>query len=837
MHRRRHYPSRAMDNRTPRVLLTLLTLLFAAACGGDSPTDPGPETPPGPPEATAPTASSTTLGPMQEIVLSGLPAGRIDLQADIAPEGGGASDQPGPYQMPLFPTAGGTYRLVIPLHPTTLTGGGRVDVRVRGEGLVTAPIRLTLAPLPAAPGAFSAALDSLQLLVDLSLAREGLTRADLLAENAVDLLPKRLLPLSIVQSLLDDPSHDRDLRDLTRGSPSFAPLVGSAPIDTDLIDRLVAAAGLPSFWNAMLDTARAALDTPSPGMQAGATDGLATAAMDITDAWSLDAAMNIAAEAKRSIDPDNPQAKVREDIGLALGAAGLVAGPLAGTVIAGVSITQYLYNLTQEMLAKTLPSVLTGLSFSVDPARFEEDHPGPGEYYNVRVSAQSEGMVLDKAILNAVLQAVGGVRTGASFFSSASGVVDQINNVGSFITEQVVSRVPDSDGMLRIDPETWSNILLLDSGWTTARVAGDAITVGNQHTYQPVRVGVAILTVETHVSHFGDAAPVSAQETIEVAPIRVEVTASKTTVTPGEIVTLDIVVQDALDVDLDWTLSAGTWVSGPEWLGGNAWRAELLTPAQTSEYPVRVKFTSTATGGARSAPGAPERAGVVGIYTGFLLVEPQTATLLPGESQTFTATVGGEDHEVTWSAIGPDGGPAPISSTGVFTAPTLLGEYQVIATSVDTPDLTGTAEVNVTGMCSWSLTIGGSYGGTWSGESAGHFYPDEPSGGGNFTMTYQQNEYTDYPIGTIWAAGPGSSVATGSWPTNFSFSTSEDAIWVGVAPPDETFPPLHVSANDGTTVVGSVTGTAMLALGAGEVELAPFTFRFRSAHNFDCGAN
>lgn len=105
-------------------------------------------------------------------------------------------------------------------------------------------------------------------------------------------------------------------------------------------------------------------------------------------------------------------------------------------------------------------------------------------------------------------------------------------------------------------------------------------------------------------------------------------------------------------------------------------------------------------------------------------------------------------------------------------------------------------------------------------------------------MTYQQNDYTDYPIGTVWAAGPGSSVATGSWPANFSFSTSEDVIWVAVwgghTDSDAT---LHISANDGTTVVGNVTGTAMLALGAGEVELAPFTFRFRSAHNFDCGAN
>src|SRR5690606_18099719 len=117
-----------------------------------------------------------------------------------------------------------------------------------------------------------------------------------------------------------------------------------------------------------------------------------------------------------------------------------------------------------------------------------------------------------------------------------------------------------------------------------------------------------------------------------------------------------------------------------------------------------------------------------------------------------------------------------------------------------------------------SLFIGGGYGGTWSGQLAGHFYPDQSSGGGNFTMTFEKDRFSDYPIGTVWAGGPASGVAAGSWPANFSFSpANENSMWVAVfGGHTDTEATLHVSANDGTTVVGSVSGTAMLALGPGE---------------------
>ncbi len=857
--------------RAPRrTTLALAALMLVAACGGggDAPTNPGPTppttpppttppptTPPlsGPTEAPAPTASTIALGPLQEVELSGLPAGRTNLQADITAAGAGSAAVPGPYQMPLLPMTGGRYRLLVPLHPTNGVEGGAVDVRVRGDSLVTAPLRLTLAPLPAAPGAFAGVLDSLQLLVDLSLAREGLTRSAVLASDARDVLPRRLLPLAIVQTLLDDPSHDRDLRDLLRGSSGFAPLLGQSTLNRETLDRLTAAVGVPALWNELLATGRAIRDSNAvaPRMSGGASSPSSVG--PITNGRQLDAAMRQAAEAKRAVDPSNPKAKVRQDIGLVLGAAGLVAGTATGGVLTAVSLLQFVAEANLDAMAKTLPSefVENSLTFDVDIPRFLEDEPGPGRYSNVRVSARSEGMVLDKVIVNAVLQVVGGVRTAGSLFDHVSGttlppsVVDQINNVGSFIVGVVAGKVPDADGVLRIPPETWSDIDLSGSQWTRARVAGTSITVGDYPTYLPVRTGESLLTVETTLSRFGDAAPAFARRTIEVAPIQIEIVASRSTVTPGDRVVLDITVIDALDPGLEWTLSAGSWVSGPTQLGSNAWRAEVQTPLASGVYPIRVTFTSTATGGARSTAGAPVRSATRQIFTGTVLVEPFDVTLLPGESQTFSAIVLGLDNKaVTWSATGPTGAPVAISSTGVFTAPTTLGEYRVTATSVQDPDVKGSAAVIVSGVCTWSLTIDGARGGTWSGAVAGHLYPVPASGSpGSFTMTFERDEDSDDgPIGSVQAVGPRAVDATGSWPALFSFAPvlGGPVLWTAIpasATYTDTDAVLSVSANDGSIVRGRVSGTAMLPIGEGQVQLAAFTLTFRSAYFFDCGPN
>ncbi len=78
-------------------------------------------------------------------------------------------------------------------------------------------------------------------------------------------------------------------------------------------------------------------------------------------------------------------------------------------------------------------------------------------------------------------------------------------------------------------------------------------------------------------------------------------------------------------------------------------------------------------------------------------VSPSTATVALSGTQTFTASVYNRgDQDVTWSVEeGSAGG--TITSAGVYTAPTTVGTYHIIATSVADNSVSGTATVTVEG--------------------------------------------------------------------------------------------------------------------------------------------
>jgi chitinase len=76
-------------------------------------------------------------------------------------------------------------------------------------------------------------------------------------------------------------------------------------------------------------------------------------------------------------------------------------------------------------------------------------------------------------------------------------------------------------------------------------------------------------------------------------------------------------------------------------------------------------------------------------------INPTTATLSPGGTQTFTVTVSGTpDGSVTWSVDeGTTGG--TVTTEGVYTAPAARGVYHVTAASRFDPSKKATATVTV----------------------------------------------------------------------------------------------------------------------------------------------
>jgi hypothetical protein len=76
-------------------------------------------------------------------------------------------------------------------------------------------------------------------------------------------------------------------------------------------------------------------------------------------------------------------------------------------------------------------------------------------------------------------------------------------------------------------------------------------------------------------------------------------------------------------------------------------------------------------------------------------VNPHSASLLTGQSQSFNATVtGSSTTAVTWSVVEPGGG--SVTGAGLYTAPGAAGTYHVKATSVADPGQSDQATVTVT---------------------------------------------------------------------------------------------------------------------------------------------
>ncbi|MBZ4415045.1 glycosyl hydrolase family 18 protein [Myxococcus sp. RHSTA-1-4] len=131
-----------------------------------------------------------------------------------------------------------------------------------------------------------------------------------------------------------------------------------------------------------------------------------------------------------------------------------------------------------------------------------------------------------------------------------------------------------------------------------------------------------------------------------------------------------------------------------------------------------------------------------------ITVSPTSASLAPGATRTFTASVTGSTHTaVTWSVQqGPAGG--TITSGGVYTAPQTAGTYQVIATSQADTTKKATATVTVT-----APTPGGTgkwVSGYYTGWNADMYPPDKV----DFSaMTHiMVGRATPRPDGTVSAA-------------------------------------------------------------------------------------
>jgi hypothetical protein len=160
--------------------------------------------------------------------------------------------------------------------------------------------------------------------------------------------------------------------------------------------------------------------------------------------------------------------------------------------------------------------------------------------------------------------------------------------------------------------------------------------------------------------------------------IVVTVTPNSVTVLPGATQSFAASVTGTTKTDVTWSVQENS--------GGTIDSAGRYTAPQNSIGTFHVVATSQANSAAKGMA-------AVAVQSSQLTISPVAVTLGPDGAQTFTASVlGSANNSVTWTIQEKGGG--LINGAGFYTAPSAVGFYHVVATSVE--DMTVTARSTVT---------------------------------------------------------------------------------------------------------------------------------------------
>lgn len=221
---------------------------------------------------------------------------------------------------------------------------------------------------------------------------------------------------------------------------------------------------------------------------------------------------------------------------------------------------------------------------------------------------------------------------------------------------------------------TWtasSGSITADGVYTAPSEAGAAQVTATSQA-DPSKSASATVTITAAASGGGEA-------------VRVAVSPSSVTVETGARQQFTATVTGTANTAVGWTAT-----------GGSITTAGLYTaPSAAGTY--QITATSEADPGQSAAAVITVVAPVVKVA-----ISPLSVTLQAGAQQAFTATVTGTANTlVTWAATG-----GPVTTAGVYTAPSAAGTYQVTVTSQADPSMSATATVTVTAASPTTGDIG-----------------------------------------------------------------------------------------------------------------------------------
>jgi hypothetical protein len=207
----------------------------------------------------------------------------------------------------------------------------------------------------------------------------------------------------------------------------------------------------------------------------------------------------------------------------------------------------------------------------------------------------------------------------------------------------------------------------------------------------------------------------SASATVTViAPVSVSINPTASSVAPGNTQQFSATVSGSTNSSVTWTASGGAISSSGLYTAPSISGTYLVTATSVADSSKSASATVTV-----SAPVS-------------VSVTPTATSLIAGGTQPFTATVSGTTNSsVTWTASG-----GTISSSGLYTAPSIVGTYSVTAKSVADSTKFATATITVSGTQLLSISPPSlSFGNVLVGNSANQSVTLSNAGTGSVTVS------------------------------------------------------------------------------------------------------
>ncbi len=222
--------------------------------------------------------------------------------------------------------------------------------------------------------------------------------------------------------------------------------------------------------------------------------------------------------------------------------------------------------------------------------------------------------------------------------------------------------------------------------------------------------------------------------------VSVSLNQSSVNVAPGGTAQFTATVQNTTNTAVTWSVDG---VAGGNSSVGTISASGLYTaPAQAGTHTVTATSVADTTKSAKAS-----------VAVGAISLTPASATIAPGGTQQFTATIQGfSNAAINWSVNKVSGGNSTvgtISSSGLYTAPAQTGTYRIVATSAADSSVTASATVTVSNTVAISPSAANVAAGTTQQFTA--TVPGLPSA--SVTWSVDQIVGGSATVGTISATG------------------------------------------------------------------------------------